>query len=120
MATEAQLRNALRAVLNEGQGAVPFNARFRRMSNRISALLPAGNPDGTGASGPQRNELLNAIAAAVNRRIAPVEAKLDALLEAQDVPQARLAAFLTDPEPDPPQPDPEEPPAPLTDYELPE
>ena len=61
MATQTDLENAVRKVLNEGTDGVPYKDRFRRMSNRIAALLPGGNADESGAKGPDRLELFKAL-----------------------------------------------------------
>jgi hypothetical protein len=58
MATEADLRRVVREVLNEEMGDVPFSRRFLRLTNRMAALLPAGNPDTS--QGVDRNEMFRA------------------------------------------------------------
>jgi hypothetical protein len=49
-----------KALKDADGGSVSAGDRLRRLSNRITALLPAGNPD-NGASGVNREELFQAL-----------------------------------------------------------
>jgi hypothetical protein len=62
MASLDDVKTAVRQVLNEGTGDVPFADRFRRLSNRIAALLPSGVADK--AETVNRDELFTALAKA--------------------------------------------------------
>ena len=79
MATQAQLEASIRKVLDPYLGnqvmGQPFPMRTRRMANRILALLPQGDPEKSGADGPNRNELFDAWSKRVG--IPDIVARLD-------------------------------------------